>query len=61
MYSNVVSCEEMHVHTDDSSSFYRVCCEYDVRNICVLCFRKPCCKMEDSFDCDCGELEPPDH
>ncbi|KAL4613339.1 hypothetical protein GN956_G22624 [Arapaima gigas] len=27
----------------------------------AACERLPHCKMEDSFDCDCGELEPPDH
>lgn len=27
----------------------------------LLCFRLYPSKMEDSFDCDCGELEPPDH
>lgn len=27
----------------------------------LLSFRLYPTKMEDSFDCDCGELEPPDH
>lgn len=26
-----------------------------------LLFRLPRSKMDGSFDCDCGELEPPDH
>ena len=27
----------------------------------LVSFRLYPSKMEDSFDCDCGELEPPDH